>query len=125
MKSYVSILLIFSAFSLTNCKKTKLKNDYAPLVGEWRWIGGDDGLNASYFLDLKERGVYKLNKNNKQIESGQLLNTHGYLKFYSNRIFKNKNIFLHGRSIFKFKNDTMMVQIPGVVDGSISIFIKK
>lgn len=126
MKIKIASYLILALFLFTTCKKTKLKKEYAPLEGDWRWSRGwGDGGTKELKLDLKERGKYKLFRNKDKIDHGRLLKTDGYLKFISEKLFNNKELMLDSKMIVYFSNDSINITKTDCADCAFSTFRKE
>jgi hypothetical protein len=82
----IKYILVLSAIvcSLSHCKKDKLTNDNAALIGTWTSIStmaepGNCGIipghsnNPNLKLILQEKGKYRLYSGNNKIETGRLI----------------------------------------------------
>lgn len=122
----VVIIALMIGF-LTNCKKTKLTDEYENLVGTWHWSGGwSDQGSTDIKLDLKERGRYKLYKAGKKIEHGRLVKDGEYLKFIKDYVinFNQGSFRLNSRKILNHTDKQLSIGLPDVWDGSSSGFEK-
>ncbi len=122
---------------ITACSKTKLKNEYAPLIGKWKWvysIGGESGntlltptsTGRNYTVEFCKRGNYKI------CASNTLRNTNGRVKIENNQITfmpnvtsSKKNSFFYNFQRFHIDtNDTLMLVDLGITEPFWKVFIK-
>ena len=98
---------------LTSCKKDKLTGDNKVLVGSWTSIStrANCGVvigqpyNPNLKLELKEKGTYKLFRDDKKVETGRTLIIDGLVTFECDE----KNSELNGRKILNFNADTLNI----------------
>lgn len=136
MRNKIGIVLIVAAF--ISCKKTKLKGDFAPLVGNWEWqytVKYDDGCNIfnydslithspsidgfTYTLEFKKKGILILKKNGKKEECYRLVlqekEMSGIYKNYGCKLNNKDNHQVR----FRVYNGRMLTEYfpEGVLDG--------
>ncbi len=103
--NYLKLGLAVLLCTTLACSKTKLKNEYAPLVGKWKWvysIGGYSGrdivtpssIGHNYTLVFCKRGNYKI------CASNTLRNTNGRVKIEDNVITFIPNITTNKKTFF-------------------------
>jgi len=125
-KTYI-LTLSFFILTLTSCKKDKLQGDYEVLVGEWEWIETIEGYSGLHdtptekgytkTINLKEKGNYKIYKDNDKIESGRIIfknqeDAPAYdfaLEFKRNTIFSKKQEFKYLCAIELIGTDTILI----------------
>lgn len=133
MKNSIKYILVLSviAYSLNSCKKDKLTNDNAVLIGTWTSIStmaepGNCGFVIGHFtnpylkLKLMEKGRYELYNDEKKIETGRLIAKNGLVSFEHIQ----KNGILSGRTILKFNSDTLNIDRNSCDDDYVFIFVK-
>jgi len=113
--------------TITSCKKDKLQGEYEVLVGEWEWvetIEGNSGVHDtpaetgySKTINFKEKGTYKLYKDNDKIEGGRIIfkdqeEAPAYdfaLEFKRNTVFSKKQEFKELCAIELIGTDTILI----------------
>lgn len=121
MKKIKCLLTLTTLFAvLISCKKDKLTGDNKVLVGSWTSISTlancgfviGQPYNPKLKLELKEKGTYKLFRDNKKVETGRTLVVNGLVTFECSE----KNSELNGRKILKFNSDTLNIDRNGCDD---------
>ena len=133
MKNSIKYILALSVivYSLNSCKKDKLTNDNAMLIGTWTSIStmaepGNCGFvpghstNPYLKLTLMENGRYELFDEDKKIETGRLIVKNGLVTFEHIQ----KKGTLSGRTILKFNSDTLNIDRNACDDGYVFRFLK-
>ncbi len=131
MKAQI-ILIVSTLLLLTSgCKKDKLTGGYSEAIGSWKLATIECNcceliylIFPNYNLDLKEKGKYKLSKDNKKIEHGRLLKVDDRYTFKHDDINK-KNDVLDGLHIVSCKNDTLRIYRGSCGDGNNYVFIRE
>lgn len=129
--SIVTLLLIINS----GCKKTKLKDEYAPLVGTWQWAyssGGYTGskiisnVNENYQLIFFKNGTYQIKHSLKKNNSnGRVVIKNDVLEFKQN-VFNNSQLqVLFSKKEFSSSfQDTLILFDSKVNDEYSYVYIK-
>ena len=112
-------------------KKDKLTGDYSEAIGSWKLATIEcNCCELAYIvvenltLDLKEKGKYKLCKDNKKIEHGRLLKENEKYTFKHDDI-KKKDDRLNGLFIVSCRNDSLRIYWGNCGDGNNYVFIRE
>lgn len=124
LRSVILALFILTAF--IQCKKTKLKDNWSTLEGNWYWRRGwGDGGTKELKLVLKKGGTYKLFRNKDKIDHGRLHFMDDHMKFISDKLFNAGDPFLDTKAMVYISNDSINVTKTDCKDCAFSTFVKE